>query len=254
MKPNRPFSFVLLKKKAALTLVELLAVIAIAVVLFALVTPAIVGVKGASDLTNSVSSIQGILDQARTYAIANNTYTWVGVLEQSSAQAQTGLGGLVLCIVASRDGTCLYSKTQAKADNATTQALPLARLVAIGKPTRLNNIRVLNAASQPIGKRPAGVIRDQDLVGLTSKPPLFSFQYPLSGKVEYTFGVRSGGASTANGIVQFNPQGEAVSDAGPVSNPATLLEIAVGRTGGNSANIIAIDVNGLTGQVAIHRP
>ena len=35
-------------------------------------------IKGGTDVTNAAYTIKGVLDTARTYAKANNTYTWVG--------------------------------------------------------------------------------------------------------------------------------------------------------------------------------
>ena len=60
------------------TLIELLVVIGIMVLLMALLTPAFTTLKGAGDVTSAAYTIKGVLEQARTYAIANNTYTWVG--------------------------------------------------------------------------------------------------------------------------------------------------------------------------------
>jgi len=251
----------------AFTLLELLVVMTVMVVLFALVIPAMKGLLGANNLNRAAYTIQGALDQARTYAMANNTYTWVGLFEEdnsnpSQAPALAGVGCVVICVVASRDGSCIYSKTQAQADNPSAQALPSSRLVQIGKLTKVSNVHVFNATAQTIGKRRAGVINDQNVVGLTSHPLLFSFQYPLSNNATYTFGVRpvatSGGLSAANGVIQFSPRGEAISDTGPVTIPATTFEIALeesyGSHSGNTVNVAAIDINGLTGQIAIYQP
>ena len=70
-------------RRAAFTLMELLVVIAIISLLAVFTIPAISGIKGGSDVTSTAYSIAGILDQARAYAMANNTYVWVGLAEAS---------------------------------------------------------------------------------------------------------------------------------------------------------------------------
>src|SRR5207253_2886552 len=60
------------------TLIEMMVVIGIIVILMALIAPAFTSLKGAGDVTSAAYTVKGVLDQARTYAQANNTYTWVG--------------------------------------------------------------------------------------------------------------------------------------------------------------------------------
>jgi hypothetical protein len=43
-----------------------------------LVVPALTNLKGANDITTGAYTVKGVLEQARTYAKANNTYSWVG--------------------------------------------------------------------------------------------------------------------------------------------------------------------------------
>src|SRR5204862_4295863 len=66
------------------TLIELLVVIGIMILLTALLTPAFTSLRSASDVTGSAYTLAGVLEQARTYAKANNTYTWVGFYEENT--------------------------------------------------------------------------------------------------------------------------------------------------------------------------
>ena len=50
-----------------------------------LIAPAFTSLKSAGDVTNAAYTIKGVLDTARTYAKANNTYTWVGFYEENGA-------------------------------------------------------------------------------------------------------------------------------------------------------------------------
>src|SRR2546430_8148709 len=70
----------------AFTLVELLIVIGIMGVLLVLIAPAFTSMKSGTDVTSAAYTIKGALDTARTYAKANNTYTWVGFTEVDVSQ------------------------------------------------------------------------------------------------------------------------------------------------------------------------
>src|SRR5260370_37523186 len=112
------------------TLLELLVVIAIIAVLSVLVAPAFTTIKGATDVTTAAYTISDTLQQARTYAIANNTYVWLGFYEEnetatSPASQQppyTGVGKVLMAAVFSTDGTSIF------ADNDTKAPLPSNRV------------------------------------------------------------------------------------------------------------------------------
>ena len=92
---------------------ELMVVIGIIVILAALIAPAFTNLKSASDITDGAYTIKGVLEQARIYAMANNTYTWIGFFEEDASKLSTtpataGNGRLVLSAVASTDGTNIY--------------------------------------------------------------------------------------------------------------------------------------------------
>src|SRR5205814_1611240 len=116
------------------TLLEMLIVMGIIAILMVLLAPAFTSIKSGTDVTSAAYTIKGVLDQARTYAMANNTYTWVGLYEEDASQPSTnpatpGTGRVVLSIVASKDGTTVY--TGALTSPATE--LDPTRLVQLGK-------------------------------------------------------------------------------------------------------------------------
>src|SRR5256885_3401648 len=103
-------------KQSGFTLMEMMVVIGIIAILMVLVAPAFTNLKTAGDVTSAAYSIKGVLEQARTYAMTNNTYTWVGFFEEDASQPSTnpgtvGTGRLVMSVVASKDGTTIYSGT-----------------------------------------------------------------------------------------------------------------------------------------------
>ena len=68
------------------TLLELLIVVGIVAMLTMLIAPAFTTIKSGTDVTSAAYAIKGVLDTARTYAKANNTYTWVGFYEEDVSQ------------------------------------------------------------------------------------------------------------------------------------------------------------------------
>ena len=87
----------------AFTLIELLIVVGIIGLLLVLIAPAFTYIKGGTDVTSAAYTIKGVLDTARTYAKANNTYTWVGFYEEdvsSTTPGTRGVGRIVMEIVA----------------------------------------------------------------------------------------------------------------------------------------------------------
>jgi Tfp pilus assembly protein FimT len=216
--------------RLAFTLVELIVVIAIIVTLMSLLVPAIKGIKGGADITSSAYKIAGALDQARAYAMANNTYVWVGIAEtdvsnSASASPQTaGIGRVALAIVASRDGTRNYDVS-----NANLSAPPFtlgtstvrngATLVAIAKlqyfenmhlaaPGVLNGVGVSANPDGSVGtgsmQRPHILSHDYVLVGgdAASNPSVTQIAWPLGsdlGSGQYQFTT----------VINFDPQGVA---------------------------------------------
>jgi prepilin-type N-terminal cleavage/methylation domain-containing protein len=122
------------ERVSAFTLIELLIVMAIIGILLLLIAPAFTTIKGGTDVTSAAYMIKGVLDTARTYAMANNTYTWVGFAGSVGPNTQQYITGQVeVAIVASKDGTNLWS-----ANNS----LPAASLAQVGKMMSLGNIHI----------------------------------------------------------------------------------------------------------------
>src|SRR5438093_242200 len=216
---------------AAFTLVELLIVVAIIALLMVLVAPAFTSIKSGSDVTSAAYTIKGVLDTARTYAKANNAYTWVGFYEEnvsnpSSPNTDTPpVGRLIMSIVASKDGTKIY-------DPNSLAPIGAAALIQVGKLTKIENVHLWTHTDAPSGTgstfdtRP-NVVSTYCIGNSSPSNSATPFQYPVGNpapSAQYTF----------LKAVQFSPGGEGRINNN--SNPLqTVAEVALEPTHGAAA-------------------
>ncbi|MEI8312004.1 MAG: prepilin-type N-terminal cleavage/methylation domain-containing protein [Verrucomicrobiota bacterium] len=225
----------------AFSLVELLVVIAVIAVMTALAVPAFNSVRGAGSLAKAASDISGTLQQARSYAMSQNTYVYVGLQEVDVIQPTTtdGTGRVVIAAVASKSGT--------RPANVASES------VAISKAQSLDGAHMTNAAALAADGGMAD--RESNLTDLSlpasASASQFQFTWPLGGTAKYRFAK----------VIEFDPQGVArlQTNAGGGSQVEHGIEIALFPARGNTAaatdaNQASIQINGITGAVRIFRP
>ena len=263
------------------TLIELLVVIGIMILLTALLTPAFTNLKGAGDVTSAAYTVKGVLEQARTYAMANNTYTWVGFYEEDVSQPSTnppnpGIGRLVMSIVAANDGLQGFDPD---AVASPTNRLDTARLIQVGKLIKIDNVHLplfaipTGTPGDTFDTRPA--VQNDPVVGyndsrfgeLNASPPntapvsnngssKFPFQYPVGNPVptaQYTF----------TKTLQFDPRGEGrinssydvrlVIEIGLLSTHGNVAPTPTPSAGNYKGNVVAVQLNGFAGNVKVYR-
>ena len=265
-------------KTRGFTLVELMVVVGVIAILMVLVAPAFTNLKSAGDVTGAGYTIKGVLDTARTYAKANNTYTWIGFFEEdisSTTPGTAGVGRLVMSIVASKDGTTVYNP------NSTTNPDPIdpTRLTQVGKLVKIDNIHLpLFAIGSGTGDTfemrpalqndPVAVYNYSRFGEINALAPdtapyttsQFPFWYPLSAAsqplAQYYF----------QRTLQFSPTGECrinstydvrkVIEIGLLQTHGTSIPAPTG--GGSSTrtyagNVAAVQITGFGGGVKIYR-
>ena len=251
---------------AAFTLLELLLVISIIVVLTLIAIPALSSLKGGSDLTGAAYSIAGILDQARAYAIANNTYVWVGITEVDVSRASTttpqvaGNGRVAIAVTASRNGTRGYDASSSSlVSPCWSNYNNGANLVALNKLQYFENVHLsTNFSAIPVTgnlARPSPVYGGTDYtLGNTNLSSVTPFDWPLGaaiGSGQYSF----------TKVINFDPMGvPRIQLSSNQDGIVAYMEIGLIPTHGNAvpgttpANIAAIQIDGMTGTTRIYRP
>lgn len=253
--------------RSAFTLVELLVVIAVITVLLVLIVPAVSQI-GAKKTEQAFYDIAGAVDTAHAYAMANNTYVYLGFVEYDASKSpggtQTaGMGRVVVAAIASRDGTRGYADTSS-ANAATSWQSGYAKganFVSVIPPTVFESTHLAALASPPTS---GAMLRpdpgnDAWRVGSDSfkQDCQLSFSLPLGSDL-------TGGKYNFNQVLLFAPNGSvgvqtSYSDLGQTF--PVCMEIGIQPTIGNAqpgatatSNYAAVTINGTTGAQRIYRP
>jgi prepilin-type N-terminal cleavage/methylation domain-containing protein len=248
-------------REGGFTLLELLIVMGIIGLLLVLMAPAFTYIKGGNDVTSAAYTIKDVLDTARTYAKANNAYTWVGFYEEdTTATAPTnntppypGKGRVLLAVVASKDGTSIYQDTDPGA------SLPSDRISQVGKLVRIEGIHLTDIGNPSPTPNPTPVpdtVPARPYTPYTEGSPLDHFNRISSDSSDTTLFPFTAQNYTFYKTIRFNPRGDAninstysLKHEGEIgAKPAhgTIVDT-------NSSNVTAIQFTGVSGNVKIYR-
>jgi hypothetical protein len=258
--------------------------------LLVLVAPAVTSMKSSNDVNSAAYTIRDTLQTARSYAKANNTYTWIGFYEENGSQVSSnpaiaGSGRIVLSIIASKDGTDLGANP--KGASGTNNWLDSTRLIQVTKLIKIDNVHFplfamcsVNCNGSSFDTRPA--LQNDPVAGynasrfgeLNAAGPdtapydstnngltRFPFWYPLTAssqaQAQYTF----------RRTLQFSPRGECRINS--TYDFRTAVELGCVQTHGSSVptpasgagtsnavyagNVVAIQIAGFGGAVKIYR-
>ena len=243
----------------------------IIVLLTVLVVPALTNLKGAGDITTAAETITGTLAQARTYAMANNTYTWVGFYEEAASSATApaatppypGKGRLLLATIRSLDGTSIFDDTDSSA------VLPTTRIAQVGKLVKIEGVHVTDIGAPP-SPTPNPTPPPNSLAGRSDWP----YIYAAGGNADHFNRISSDSDDktkfwfiaqgyTFYKTVRFSPRGEAnlnstyslkiAAELGLVPTHGNAAPTAPPSGGRYSGNVVAIQFSGVGGNFKIYR-
>ena len=226
----------------------MLVVLSIVSILSILVSAGFQSILGSVE-DGQVSDIASTLTRARAYAMANNTYVFVGIQEVSAANASNatqtaGTGRIAMTVVASSDGTRGYQ-------TSISASTPLSSLNVVSPVRHYDNLHLLTSAGTGISNLPNSNTTTSTTYEAASSASLTTFsaspQYP-------TFG---GSGASNDTIIQFNPQGQAQIVTGPYTDSVLQwIEIDLSPTHGTTVsgkNPATILIDGASGSVTTYR-
>lgn len=208
------FASHLKKQRKAFTLVELLFVMTIIGILTALTIPALSSLNNSGNVNRAVNGISQLLDESRAFAMAHDTYVWVGFSQDSTTQK------LTVGVVAGTTG-------QMSDLNSVATYFPVTKLQTYDH-FSLKSISGLS-----------GMAANGDDIATSA---VGTFQQTGSGKtVSFTE------------ILQFSPQGEvSINPAGSTVHWIQIGLQPILRN--NDPDVAVVQIASLTGRVQVFRP
>jgi prepilin-type N-terminal cleavage/methylation domain-containing protein len=252
------------QRRGGFTLVEMLAVMAIMAILAVLAVPAIEGLNQSQSFSGSISGLSDSLNFARSYAVAQNTYVYVGFTELDRTQGESaspqvpGVGRVAVSLIATKDGTSDSSSWDSSGAD-----VELVRPVEVFDFLHIASAPFPTASTGPMA-RPSGE-NATALVMPASVAPALPFSLPLGstpGSGKYNF------SNESSQVICFNPQGQVLlptTVAGSiVLQPAQSLELDIQPVKGSTPPALptnvtqgilaSVVVDGISGAITVYRP
>ncbi len=236
-------------RQAGFSLVELLVVIAIVALMATAGGPAINALVSSGGANENLNQLSGILEQARQYAVAQNTYVWVAFYPQTV----NGIKQVSVAVIASTDGTDPAVNNGASWQNYSYGNVPSSSspLALVNKIVTLKQISIQNAGTYTSTTTPS--------VALPTNPSVSSSNglAPTNNSPNTFFQIQLPGPANTSPVaftqaIQFTPSGQAQNSSSPIG----VIDLDLLPQKGNVDNLKSVAVlriNGLTGQTVLYR-
>jgi prepilin-type N-terminal cleavage/methylation domain-containing protein len=205
--------------RTGFTLVELLCVLAIMSVLAAGSWMAIGAFVGGNRLTNNIYELSGFVQQAKTLAVAQNTYVWLGF----HPATQDGVPVVVVVAVAGKSGL------STDLANNNVQQLSVS--------TTLHNV-TLDQTQAYLSLPGVDKNANSDAASLSG----YTFNQSVAGQGNLTF----------SEVIAFSPDGSAnLPQADGSLTLASCIGIGINAAPAKATRSAALQIHGLSGQVSV---
>jgi prepilin-type N-terminal cleavage/methylation domain-containing protein len=247
------------RRRGGFSLLELLVVLAILAILATVTIPSISGLNGSGKFNQALSQVTGILEEARSYAVAQNTFVWVAFYPVNASQltgSQNDPSGdhLIVATFASNDGTDPINWTSG------TYAIPYTAPTGtvINPILKVQNISQLRIAPGGNGIAYLNFTTDilpSAMTGGEASPAsnvVFSYQLPAMGLILSQQPLPSGAAPIS--VIEFTPSGSAQVGEGLSSVVRVDFQPMKSSSVTDDHNIASLGINGLMGLTTRYRP
>lgn len=245
----------------AFTMVEILAALAIGTVMLCLAVPALNSIQRGGAAARATYDIAGIIENARSYAAANNTYVFVGFDEIQSRDKNC----IAVAVVSSKDGTRGYDVNEYNGADGTGENTWSARysnganLTVVTKLRRFENLHLAEFDPPPAtGSMARPAVSGDYSLGSPQCVAQTSFSWPLGNPLE-------SGEYQFQKVINFDPQGTArIKSVNNGDSIPQWMELDLQPTQGsvippvpadqNKGNQAVIQINGITGETHVYQP
>jgi len=210
--------------------VELMCVLAIVSVMASMSWSSIVGIVSGNRLTNNAYELSGLIQQARTTALTEHTYVWLGFYSFT----QNGAPALMVTSLAENSGQASILPS--------TSSLPNSNFQLTSQSVILKNVSIASVTNYTSPALPGLDVADNTDVGSQA----YSFPMSVPGTSNATF----------NNVIVFGPDGQTylpTSTGALGSNPVLCVGIGLNSSPGtaNHLHTAAVQIHGLSGQVSV---
>jgi prepilin-type N-terminal cleavage/methylation domain-containing protein len=220
------------------TLIELVMVMAIMLMVLGFAAPSVVGILKGKKIEQALSTVTGVLEQARMDAATQNTYLWTGFMNVAARDSKSGVDELWMMTFRGRSGE---NRIPTNAEDV----LPVSTL------QRVEGVNMVEVDKLPD--------RVKALLPVTYKDVASS---PKSQAKLTWKGTAATGTREFDRILLFTPRGEALWETGspkelPLSEPNFVVGLSRTQNGNvapNEKDMAVVLVAGVTGRVSVGRP
>jgi len=220
------------------TLIELVMVMAIMLMVLGFAAPSVVGILKGKKIEQALSTVTGVLEQARMDAATQNAYLWTGFLNIAAKDSKSGVDELWLMTFRGKSG-------ESRIPASAADILPVSAL------QRVEGVNMVE-----VGKLP-------DRVKALLPPTYKDVTSATKSETKITWkGTTATGTKDFERILLFTPRGEALWETGsptvlPLSEPSFVVGLARTQNGTvapNEKDMAFVLVAGVTGRVSVGRP